>query len=546
MQTGTTSFSQKKPDQLVYLELGGGNGGMLLSISEDGFRFRAVAAVRASGELPFAFSLDGTHRLEGNGVVDWVEEDGKSGGLRFTQVTPEFRAAVRAWLAADSALCNSGSQVMPAAETRLDMMEKIRQELRAGYPARPPANAAADLPVNTALRNPEPSNFESALISGRKPAKPKFEESPPIAEKKTEKPSEKPTEKDFPAAKRAPSLTQRPIQSNKPATAPTSAFRKPSPPAKTSPLFEQPVVETISARSATTPHFVTSAPAESLAQSRPYVPPLEDSFEAAWQRAKLSAPPESPRANRAAAGTLVAVALLAILGAFAFNYRQEIGGVMVQLGRSISGEPSPTVPSGAESGQPSASHSDAAAQTGAAPAAANLEASKPAPEVTPTAKTEPPANPQPARTENVTKSAVHAPDSVTSAASTTSKPLASAAHNAVKQQPAPADLSEPDNAAAKALPSSDEGNGAEAFIAARDIMRGRNRQREMSRAVELLWSGVRQGYVPAEVTLGDLFRRGDGVEKNCDQARVLLVAASRKGSADARLMLEQMAEQGCQ
>jgi hypothetical protein len=43
-----------------------------------------------------------------------------------------------------------------------------------------------------------------------------------------------------------------------------------------------------------------------------------------------------------------------------------------------------------------------------------------------------------------------------------------------------------------------------------------------------------------------LFRRGDGVEKNCDQSRVLLVAASKKGSADARLMLEQMAEQGCQ
>jgi TPR repeat protein len=64
--------------------------------------------------------------------------------------------------------------------------------------------------------------------------------------------------------------------------------------------------------------------------------------------------------------------------------------------------------------------------------------------------------------------------------------------------------------------------------------------------VDLLWAGVRKGYVPAEVTLADLFRRGDGVEKNCDQARVLLVAASKKGSSDARQMLEQIAEQGCQ
>jgi TPR repeat protein len=52
--------------------------------------------------------------------------------------------------------------------------------------------------------------------------------------------------------------------------------------------------------------------------------------------------------------------------------------------------------------------------------------------------------------------------------------------------------------------------------------------------------------VPAEVTLADLYRRGDGVEKNCDQARVLLVAASKKGSVEARQMLEQVAERGCE
>ena len=41
MEVTQKQFARKKPDQLVYLELGSGNGGMLLSISEDGFRFRA-------------------------------------------------------------------------------------------------------------------------------------------------------------------------------------------------------------------------------------------------------------------------------------------------------------------------------------------------------------------------------------------------------------------------------------------------------------------------------------------------------------------------
>ncbi len=62
----------------------------------------------------------------------------------------------------------------------------------------------------------------------------------------------------------------------------------------------------------------------------------------------------------------------------------------------------------------------------------------------------------------------------------------------------------------------------------------------------LLWASVKKGHVPAEVTLADLYRRGEGVEKNCDQARVLLVAASKKGSIEARQMLEQIAERGCQ
>jgi TPR repeat protein len=97
-----------------------------------------------------------------------------------------------------------------------------------------------------------------------------------------------------------------------------------------------------------------------------------------------------------------------------------------------------------------------------------------------------------------------------------------------------------------AAASGDAGSGQEEFKVAEDILRGSNRRRDLQVAVSLLWSGVRKGYVPAEVALADLFRRGEGVPRNCDQARVLLVAASKRGSFDARLMLERMAEQGCE
>src|SRR5215470_14002009 len=136
MTVSQQTFARKKPDQLVYLELGSGNGGMLLSLSEDGFRFRAVSPLRPEGLVPFAFSFDGKSRLQGVGEVEWLEGDGKSGGMRFADVSSEFRSAIDQWLAADSSRARSAREVTPAAATPLDTMEKIREELRRGYPQR--------------------------------------------------------------------------------------------------------------------------------------------------------------------------------------------------------------------------------------------------------------------------------------------------------------------------------------------------------------------------------------------------------------------------
>jgi hypothetical protein len=48
-----------------------------------------------------------------------------------------------------------------------------------------------------------------------------------------------------------------------------------------------------------------------------------------------------------------------------------------------------------------------------------------------------------------------------------------------------------------------------------------------------LWSDVAAGDTKAEVELARLYLKGDGVTRNCEQARVLLQAASRKGNAEA-------------
>jgi hypothetical protein len=92
-----------KLDQLVYVELESSNGGMMLTVSEDGFSFRAVTPVRPNGRIPFSFVINGTEKLEGFGKIAWTKDDGKVAGLQFTDVTTEFLNALRKWLAQLSA-----------------------------------------------------------------------------------------------------------------------------------------------------------------------------------------------------------------------------------------------------------------------------------------------------------------------------------------------------------------------------------------------------------------------------------------------------------
>src|SRR5258705_310575 len=80
MSQTQTSWPLKKTQQLVYVELGAHNGGMVLGICEEGFSFRAVAPLKADGPVNFAFALDGNRRLQGTGELAWSEEDGKTGG----------------------------------------------------------------------------------------------------------------------------------------------------------------------------------------------------------------------------------------------------------------------------------------------------------------------------------------------------------------------------------------------------------------------------------------------------------------------------------
>jgi len=61
-----------------------------------------------------------------------------------------------------------------------------------------------------------------------------------------------------------------------------------------------------------------------------------------------------------------------------------------------------------------------------------------------------------------------------------------------------------------------------------------------------LWNGVKRGSVPAEVALANLYLKGEAVPQNCEQAHMLLLAASMKGSKFADNLLKSSYAERCE
>ena len=70
--------------------------------------------------------------------------------------------------------------------------------------------------------------------------------------------------------------------------------------------------------------------------------------------------------------------------------------------------------------------------------------------------------------------------------------------------------------------------------------------RDSGEAAQWLWKAVSKQNVDAVLALSDLYSRGDGVPKNCDQARLLLDAAARKGSPAAAEQLRRLQGSNCE
>jgi TPR repeat protein len=93
--------------------------------------------------------------------------------------------------------------------------------------------------------------------------------------------------------------------------------------------------------------------------------------------------------------------------------------------------------------------------------------------------------------------------------------------------------------------AADQNGSEELAVAEKYLNAGSGTARDSRQASMWLWKAVAKQNSTATLILSDLYLRGDGVTKSCDQARLLLDAAARKGQTAAGQRLRNLQAFGC-
>lgn len=141
------AFPRHRFEELVYVDFGKNNGGMLVNVSEGGLNFQSVRPLEKEQLLAVEFMLPGISApIQATGRVAWLNDSGKFGGLGFVDLQDNTRQQIREWRLHDSEL-----------EAIEETLQKLAQvvELQPSEPftalpgvAREEPNAAAAAPAD--------------------------------------------------------------------------------------------------------------------------------------------------------------------------------------------------------------------------------------------------------------------------------------------------------------------------------------------------------------------------------------------------------------
>ena len=96
-------YSRVRVGPLIPVDLGSDTGGILVDLSEGGFRVRVVGRLETDRIVPVGLALYGkSTRMEASGKVAWVDESGTGGGVQFVDLPEGLHRQIKQWLAQNS------------------------------------------------------------------------------------------------------------------------------------------------------------------------------------------------------------------------------------------------------------------------------------------------------------------------------------------------------------------------------------------------------------------------------------------------------------
>ena len=566
LKTERRTQHRKRPLSLVYVELPPGNGGMMRDLSEQGFSLRAMMPVSPSEKIPFSFVLDSSPRIEGDAIVLRVEDGGRVAALEFAGLPAHCRDQIRRWLEKFDEPISPASEPAQTAASKHASLAELRAQIRAPKEPSPPEPVKSIPP--SVLESSPPPPVETAEVMApspsiiSRPLEPETTSAPPsvVAEYTPLTPTvvvPAPPMPEPPPVEETPQPSA-PITMALPNLAPPPQEAPPAPPPQAHSSVEQqdvPVLPPLLKLSSVRPGLLRTEDSEEADSSVevpklieeppakvPHTPPKPEPPVARETPVDDPAPMPPAVRRRAPAleplssfegetdsdapgwmdrftlGRAVGIMLFLTLLAGSYVYHRELGEALIWLGHQIAGDETPENSKIIQPQVPSTVRQ--------------------APEQTPAART---TEPQSSVIQRSTETTESASANLPAATDKTPSPQLKGG--------TPGSLVPLTQTTRPAAPTTSADNSVEPgqpeYLQALQILRSPGRSSEVPAAIQLLWVAVEKGNTGAEIDLAELFRTGRGVTKNCDQTRVLLSAAARKGSAEARKRLEAFQRQGC-
>lgn len=98
MEQNRRRFLRKVPDDIAFIQIERDEVGKVLNISEGGLSFSSVTPVPRNLPVYFWFSFNLKDRIEAMGEVTWTDLSRTVGGLRFTQLSQANRELIQKWV----------------------------------------------------------------------------------------------------------------------------------------------------------------------------------------------------------------------------------------------------------------------------------------------------------------------------------------------------------------------------------------------------------------------------------------------------------------